>query len=109
MLRLCNEMIRRLSKSQDSSLCGKILLLISKAFPSNERSGVNLRGDLNLDNITPIDENISNSVDASLYSAFWRLQFFMYHPIQALISENWTTTKAVSFFTLFIEILIPWS
>lgn len=81
-------------------------MLISKAFPSNERSGVNLRGDLNLDNTTPIDEKIATVIDPDLYKAFWRLQFFMYHPIQALISENWAETKNVYYHVVLPRILI---
>ena len=96
LLRLCNGIIRRLSKSQDASLCGKFLLYISKIFPSGERSGVNLRGDVNIDNVTPVDsKSETESPGFVLYQSFWKQQFYLYHPIQALMSENWPAVKKV--------------
>lgn len=108
LLRLCNELIRRLSKTQHAGICGRLLLLLSKSFPSAERSGVNLRGDLNIDNVTTIEPatdgmttyNLNNiianltsgqdvQVEDAFYTAFWKLQFFMLHPVQSLMSENW--------------------
>ncbi len=92
LLRMCNQIIRRLSKSKDAPLCGRVLLFISKAFPSGERSGANLRGDINTENVTPIEGDQGDSpegFDYPFYVSFWRLQFFMYHPVQALLSDNW--------------------
>ncbi|KAG0329690.1 DNA repair protein rad50, partial [Podila humilis] len=61
LLRLCNELLRRLSKAKNTVFCGRILMLLSNVFPLGERSGVNLKGDFNLENITPIE-----SEDASV-------------------------------------------
>lgn len=58
LLRFCNELLRRLSKSQDTIFCGRILMFLASVFPLGERSGVNLRGDFNLDNKTLFDETI---------------------------------------------------
>ncbi|KAG0201504.1 hypothetical protein BGX28_005690 [Mortierella sp. GBA30] len=55
MLRLCNELLRRLSKAKNTVFCGRILILLSSVFPLTERSGVNLRGDFNTENITLIE------------------------------------------------------
>lgn len=94
-MRLCNDIVRRLSKSKDAHLCGRVLIYLSRVFPSGERSGVNLRGDLNVDNTTTIDTvDHPDGVDA-FYTAFWKMQYYMYHPIQALMSENWGTLKKV--------------
>lgn len=98
ILRLCNEIIRRLSKSQDSGASGRLLLFLSKVFPSGERSGVNLRGDINVDNVTTMEYvQFEESLD-HFFRLFWRLQFFFYHPIQASISENWLLVKNVRLF-----------
>ncbi|KAA8910679.1 THO complex, subunit THOC1 [Sphaerosporella brunnea] len=56
LLRFCNELLRRLSKAEDTIFCGRILIFLSKSFPIAERSAVNLRGDFNVDNVTIFDE-----------------------------------------------------
>lgn len=56
LLRLCNELLRRLSKTEDTIFCGRILIFLSKSFPIGEKSGVNLRGDFNVQNVTVYDE-----------------------------------------------------
>ena len=56
LLRLCNELLRRLSKAEDTIFCGRILIFLSKSFPISERSAVNLRGDFNTDNVTIFDK-----------------------------------------------------
>ncbi|KAG9320847.1 hypothetical protein KVV02_001859 [Mortierella alpina] len=55
MLRLCNELLRRLSKAKNTVFCGRILILLSSVFPLTERSGVNLRGDFNTENVTLVE------------------------------------------------------
>ncbi|GJJ77712.1 THO complex subunit 1 [Entomortierella parvispora] len=55
LLRLCNELLRRLSKAKNTVFCGRILMLLSSVFPLTERSGVNLRGEINTENITHIE------------------------------------------------------
>jgi THO complex subunit 1 len=56
LLRLCNELLRRLSKAEDTIFCGRILIFLSKSFPISERSAVNLRGDFNVENVTIFDD-----------------------------------------------------
>lgn len=57
MLRLCNELLRRLSKDYKPHMVfsGRILTLLSAVFPVNERSGVNLKGDFHEENAWTID------------------------------------------------------
>ena len=52
LLRACNVLLARLSKSQDSVFCGRILSFMASAFSLGARSGVNLRGDFNVGNET---------------------------------------------------------
>lgn len=58
LLRICNELLRRLSKPirQHTIFAGRVLSLLSSVLPSGERSGVNFRGDFNVDNKTTIDD-----------------------------------------------------
>jgi hypothetical protein len=39
ILRICNELLRRSSKSVESQFCGRILFFLAKIFPLTERSG----------------------------------------------------------------------
>jgi THO complex subunit 1 len=52
ILRTLNDLLRRLSKSTHTVFCGRILLFLASIFPLGERSGVNLRGEFNKENIT---------------------------------------------------------
>lgn len=42
LLRMCNDLLKRLSKSQNTVFSGRIHLFLAKLFPLNERSGLNL-------------------------------------------------------------------
>ncbi|XP_064625067.1 THO complex subunit 1-like isoform X2 [Lineus longissimus] len=55
LLRMCNDLLRRLSKSQNTVFCGRIQLFLARLFPLSEKSGLNLMSQFNLDNITKFD------------------------------------------------------
>ncbi|KAJ1017777.1 hypothetical protein NDA16_005094 [Ustilago loliicola] len=100
LLRTCNELLRRLSKpsQKHTVFAGRILSLLAKVFPLGERSGVNLRGDFNVENKTHIEENIDDAaeevkdaedkdekdqifkVDYEFYELFWKVQRFFSNP-----------------------------
>ena len=44
LIRTCNELLRRLSKSKNTNFCGRILMLLSYVLPLSDRSGVNIKG-----------------------------------------------------------------
>jgi THO complex subunit 1 len=52
LLRICNDLLRRLSRTQNTVFCGRILLFLAKFFPFSERSGLNVISEFNLDNYT---------------------------------------------------------
>mmetsp|Transcript_3066 Transcript_3066/g.4569 ORF Transcript_3066/g.4569 Transcript_3066/m.4569 type:complete len:655 (+) Transcript_3066:73-2037(+) len=56
VLKICNMLLKRLSKTTDTSLCGRVLILLAKTFDLDERSAVNCRGTFNVSNITPIED-----------------------------------------------------
>lgn len=61
LLRMCNELLRRLSKEINTVFCGRILMFLANTFPLGERSGVNLRGDFNNDMIAnDTEEQVDN-------------------------------------------------
>ncbi|WFD43440.1 hypothetical protein MPSI1_002102 [Malassezia psittaci] len=67
LLRLCNELLRRLSSSYrpHTVLSGRVLSFVSMHFPINERSGVNLKGEFHTENYKPVT-SIANQHDSAL-------------------------------------------
>ena len=56
LLRVCNGVLRMLSQSVNTELCGRILLFLAHVFPISERSAVNLLGKYNSNNTTRFDD-----------------------------------------------------
>ena len=61
-------MLRRLSRSQNTVFCGRILLFLAKFFPFSERSGLNVDSEFNLDNLTTfgVKDDNPGSLEISL-------------------------------------------
>ena len=97
LLGLCNELLRKLSPIQHSGIRGRILKFMDSVFPLVDRSGINLKGLSNTDNITEyegrneVDDLLKPFADAKtfdqllnfeevekdpslFYPLFWRLQ-----------------------------------
>jgi len=57
LLRLLNELLRRLprSKTEDVIFSGRLLMFLTDVFPLGEKSGVNLRGSFNTGKETVIE------------------------------------------------------
>ncbi len=55
-LRMCNNLLRRLSKAQNTVLCGRISLFLARFLPLDDRSGVNLTAAVNSTNTTPVED-----------------------------------------------------
>lgn len=108
LLRACNDLLRRLSRNQNTVFCGRILIFLANFFPLFERSGLNLTSEFNQDNSTSyslqddLPENISdnikiendndddsekeknegkiNEINVTFYRKFWQLQVFFRNP-----------------------------
>lgn len=109
LLRMCNDLLRRLSRSQNTVFCGRILLFLAKFFPFSERSGLNIVSEFNLENVTefgaddasdfketedrddPTEEGKSDKIkiDYNLYTKFWSLQDFFRNPNQCYNKVQW--------------------
>ena len=63
LLRIANRLLRRLSHNNDTEFCGRIVMFLAYVYPLNERSGVNLKGDVNTSNTTEYEEEIDFVVD----------------------------------------------
>jgi THO complex subunit 1 len=123
LLRMCNDLLRRLSRSQQTVFCGRILLFLAKFFPFSERSGLNIVSEFNLENVTEFgsekskeevikqmeidEEKVENkiSIDYNLYRKFWALQDFFRNPNQCYTKMHWKIFSTVSNI-LYVEIKI---
>jgi THO complex subunit 1 len=115
LLRMCIELMRRMSKSEHTVFCGRVLLFLAQVYPLTDRSGLNAKGDINAANITLFDDeqafndatttptaNASTAsdvvaeshdlrpIDYQFYKTFWSLQSQLRDPISVLASaEAW--------------------
>jgi len=62
LLRTTNELKRRLSRETDAAFIGRIMIFISLLLPPWERSGVNLRGNYNVESITKYEDEDENKM-----------------------------------------------
>lgn len=102
LLRMCNDLLRRLSRSQNTVFCGRILLFLAKFFPFSERSGLNIISEFNVENITEfgsiegddvMGEQSSDEsqlkVDRHLYMKFWSIQEYFRCPNTCYDATRW--------------------
>ncbi|KAM0274436.1 hypothetical protein ACHAQH_007844 [Verticillium albo-atrum] len=59
ILRTCNELLRRLSRAEDTAFCGRVFIFMFQSFPLGDRSSVNLRGEYHIENVTAFDQATS--------------------------------------------------
>lgn len=52
ILRTCNSLLRKLSKSCNTEYCGRVLMFLASVYPISERSSVNVNGKVNTGNVT---------------------------------------------------------
>ncbi len=116
LLRMCNDLLRRLSAAQNTVFCGRIQLFLAQLFPLSEKSALNLMSHFNVENITTFthedelhsgtDDSQSQSdsmsmdvsqdedsvpTDFNLYQKLWAIQDFFRQPTQCYMAEHWKT------------------
>ncbi len=64
ILRCCNELLRRLSRAEDTVFCGRVFIFLFQSFPLGDKSSVNLRGEFHIENVTTFDPAPKKSDDA---------------------------------------------
>lgn len=116
LLRMCNELLRRLSSAQNTVFCGRIQLFLSRLFPLSEKSALNLMSHFNLENVTTYNKlDIDNDklseveqkeseeamdvdkedgehgppIDFNLYKKLWSLQDIFRQPTQCFTTDQW--------------------
>ncbi|KAI3149742.1 hypothetical protein CBS147325_2273 [Penicillium roqueforti] len=63
ILRSCNELLRRLSRAEDTVFCGRVFIYLFQSFPLGDKSSVNLRGEFHSENVTAFDGIANESTD----------------------------------------------
>ena len=61
ILRSCNELLRRLSRAEDTAFCGRVFIFMFQSFPLGDRSSVNLRGEYHVENVTVYEDTTDSS------------------------------------------------
>ena len=56
ILRSCNELLRRLSRAEDTVFCGRVFIFLFQSFPLGDKSSVNLRGEYHVENVTTFEK-----------------------------------------------------
>ena len=56
ILRACNELLRRLSRAEDTVFCGRVFIFLFQSFPLGDKSSVNLRGEYHVENVTAYED-----------------------------------------------------
>lgn len=69
VLRICNQLLRRLSRASSSELCGRILMFLTRLLPLLDRSGLNVQGQFNTSHSTPVEDVPEVSLCPHLSSA----------------------------------------
>ncbi|RGP70514.1 nuclear matrix p84 [Fusarium longipes] len=60
ILRTCNELLRRLSRAEDTAFCGRVFIFMFQSFPLGDKSSVNLRGEYHVENITTYEKETAD-------------------------------------------------
>ena len=107
LLRLCNEALRKLSKSENASMCGRIQVFLASVFPLSERSGVNLKGLYHTENITTYDMDVEMQEEKNrfdeIYRDFWSLQTWFSQPVLLFDSIEFGKFKEVRVYFLILD------
>lgn len=64
ILRSCNELLRRLSRAEDTAFCGRVFIFMFQSFPLGDKSSVNLRGEYHTENVTTFDKSFPKKSDS---------------------------------------------
>lgn len=61
ILRSCNELLRRLSRAEDTAFSGRVFIFLFQSFPLGDKSSVNLRGEYHTLNVTTWDQDTAKT------------------------------------------------
>lgn len=104
-LKANNSLLSRLSHCINIELKGRVLVFMALCISLNDKSGLNLKGDINLENVTEVEEESENSelpdemdissasdhhqpIDYNFYRTFWGLQNYFQKPSNIVSSSS---------------------
>ncbi|PAA77846.1 hypothetical protein BOX15_Mlig024300g3, partial [Macrostomum lignano] len=93
LLRMCNDLLRRLSKSRNTVFCGRIQLFFSRLFPLDDKSGINFMSHFNADFVNyakSAESEPAGSGHTAFYMKFWTLQQYFRQPALCYQAANWS-------------------
>ncbi|KAK1464441.1 guanylate kinase [Colletotrichum cuscutae] len=90
ILRSCNELLRRLSRAEDTAFCGRVFIFMFQSFPLGDKSSVNLRGEYHTENVTVFDDLSAKAEETTE-------QMDVDSQTEARETESKSQPKAVSF------------
>lgn len=64
ILRSCNELLRRLSRAEDTAFSGRVFIFLFQSLPPGDKSSVNLRGEYHTQNVTTYEQVAPKVEDA---------------------------------------------
>ncbi|EGG24207.1 putative THO1 protein [Cavenderia fasciculata] len=113
LLKICIDLLKRLSKSTNPDSCGRILIFLAFIFPLSDPSGLNpkslhaVHGELDLTNIMDFEETspegkdkdkdkYKTTIDLNFYKQFWGLQSYFQKPFQLFNNANAVNTAALA-------------
>lgn len=96
LLKVANELLRKVSPIQEPQLCGRILSVLANSIPLSDPSGFNNIGTFNKEHetVTESEQEYLNKTentterDFLLYYRFWRLQRYVSAPIDVEIIQH---------------------
>ncbi|KAK5097408.1 hypothetical protein LTS08_006820 [Lithohypha guttulata] len=105
ILRCCNELLRRLSRAEDTVFCGRVFIYLFQSFQLGDKSSINLRGEFHTENVTIFDDiapsgegareadarngEVNKSIDLhTLYPTFWALQNLFSSPTRLFQAQS---------------------
>ena len=105
LLRICNKILKLLSKYRDvhANFAGSIMILLAQVFPLSERSAINVLGAFNVSNETRVESVVEferggqlrkssggcdNGVGYDFYAKFWGVQKVFSDPMGTILAST---------------------
>lgn len=97
LLRMCNNLLERVSKVQDAAFRGRILIFLSTVLPFHDRSGCNVDNEFNLECLPVKCESYLHTEDSDTdLDHFKILQKYLNDPKKCVNREHWDKFDMVS-------------
>ncbi|RKP06978.1 THO complex subunit 1 transcription elongation factor-domain-containing protein, partial [Thamnocephalis sphaerospora] len=107
LLRICNELLRKLAKTDGSEFLGRVMIFLANAFPLSDPSGVNQAGHFSTTNTTDYDDTVEMTdeapsklpwvdgvdSDVEFYRVFWSLQRYFNQPTLLFLEDGFAAFR----------------